>query len=160
MPNDERTGPVGHQNTSAGEGTAIAPASAPRRPLRRARLMSDGTAVTWTETGLIVDDLEIEYTATFEEANREIGTRQRAYMLSPEEHGRMWRGQKKRCWVCRRRCVRLVVDHDHKRRRVRALLCDTDNKVEGLLAKIGVRTLQQLQMWALRLAALRTEARW
>jgi hypothetical protein len=89
-----------------------------------------------------------------------VGHLRREYKLSPEEHGRMFRGQNKKCWVCGRRNVRLVVDHDHRRRRVRALLCDTDNKVEGLLAKIGVRTLRQLEMWALRMAALRTEARW
>jgi hypothetical protein len=89
-----------------------------------------------------------------------VGNLRRKYKLSPEEHGWMFRRQNKKCWVCRRRGVRLVVDHDHRRRRVRALLCDTDNKVEGLLAKIGVRTLRQLEMWALRMAALRTEARW
>jgi Recombination endonuclease VII len=89
-----------------------------------------------------------------------VGSLRRKYKLSPAEHGRMFRGQNKKCWVCGRRGVRLVVDHDHRRRRVRALLCDTDNKVEGLLAKIGVRTMRQLEMWAVQMAALRTEARW
>jgi Recombination endonuclease VII len=89
-----------------------------------------------------------------------VGNLRRKYKLSPEEHGRLYRSQKKQCWVCGRRNVRLVVDHDHRRRRVRALVCDTDNKVEGLLMKIGVRTLRQLETWALRMAVLRTEARW
>ena len=89
-----------------------------------------------------------------------VGHLRRTYKLTPDEWRRIHRGQNRRCWVCRRRHVRLVVDHDHKRRRVRALVCGADNLIEGLLHKIGVRTFGQLMTWALRMSALRTEARW
>lgn len=54
------------------------------RPLRRAQLIN-GNAVTWTDTGMIINGLEIEYTPTFDEASREIGTRQRRFMLEGVE---------------------------------------------------------------------------
>lgn len=71
----------------------------------------------------------------------------------------MFKSQKGRCFVCRRHPAR-VVDHDHKRRHVRALTCGVDNLIEGLLLRIGVRSLRQLEAWALRMYALRTVARW
>jgi hypothetical protein len=58
---------------------------APRRPLRRARLDQHGNAITWTPTGLIVNDLEIIHEPTRDEASREIGARQRKYMLAGVE---------------------------------------------------------------------------
>jgi hypothetical protein len=57
----------------------------PRPPLRRARLDQHGNAITWTETGVIINDLEIIHEPTRDEASREIGARQRKYMLAGVE---------------------------------------------------------------------------
>ena len=64
----------------------------------------------------------------------------------------------RKCFVCRRRFTKrrpAVVDHDHKRGWVRHLTCNADNLVEGILKRIGIRTYDQLQMWAVRMGALR-----
>jgi hypothetical protein len=52
----------------------------PRPPLRRARLDQHGNAITWTETGVIINDLEIIHEPTRDEASQVIGARQRKYM--------------------------------------------------------------------------------
>ena len=56
----------------------------PRPPLRRAQLI-DGHAVTMTNTGMIVDGLEIIHEPTFAEANPEIPSRQKAHMFTGVE---------------------------------------------------------------------------
>jgi hypothetical protein len=61
------------------------PRPSPRRPLRRARLDQHGNAITWTDTGVIINDLEIIHEPTFDEASREIAARQRAHMLAGVE---------------------------------------------------------------------------
>jgi hypothetical protein len=53
----------------------------PRRPLRRAWLDQHGNAITWTDTGVIINDLEIIHEPTRDEASREIAARQRKYMF-------------------------------------------------------------------------------
>jgi signal peptide peptidase SppA len=57
----------------------------PRRPLRRAQLDRHGNAITWTDTGVIINDLEIIHEPSRDEASREVGRRQRAYMLAGME---------------------------------------------------------------------------
>ena len=44
-----------------------------------------GNAITWTDTGVIINGLEIIHEPSWEEASREIGVRQRAYMLAGVE---------------------------------------------------------------------------
>ena len=55
----------------------------------------------------------------------------RAYGITHDEFDAMVARQGHRCAICRRRKKRLVVDHDHRRGRVRALLCDTCNAALG-----------------------------
>lgn len=51
------------------------------------------------------------------------------YSISPEEYGRLFEAQGGRCYLCRRRSVRvpLAVDHDHRTGEVRGLLCPDPN---------------------------------
>jgi hypothetical protein len=55
-------------------------ANDPPRPLRRAHLDQHGNAISWTDTGVIINDLEIVHEPSFEEANREIAARQCKHM--------------------------------------------------------------------------------
>jgi hypothetical protein len=52
--------------------------------LRRAHLIN-GYAVTWTDTGAIIDGVEIIYAPSRDEASRQISARQRQYMLEGVE---------------------------------------------------------------------------
>jgi hypothetical protein len=52
----------------------------PRQPLRRARLDQYGNAITWTDTGVIINDLEIIHEPTFDEANREVARQYQAHI--------------------------------------------------------------------------------
>jgi hypothetical protein len=54
-------------------------------PPRRAHLDQHGNAVTFTDTGAIINGLEIIYEPTRDEASREVGARQRAHMLAGVE---------------------------------------------------------------------------
>ena len=53
------------------------------------------------------------------------------YGITPEEYDRLSVKQKGRCLICRRKCEtgrRLAVDHHHKRRTIRGLLCMRCNR--------------------------------
>jgi len=55
--------------------------------------------------------------------------------LTVEQYDAMYRAQSGRCAICRRRQAgrRLSVDHSHKTKRLRALLCSRCNHAIGLL---------------------------
>lgn len=61
----------------------------------------------------------------------------RLFGLTLAAYHAMREQQKNRCAICRRlqsgRCKRLAVDHDHKTKRIRALLCSRCNRALGLL---------------------------
>jgi hypothetical protein len=84
------------------------------------------------------------------------GRLRRKYELTPDELARMRRGQRGKCFVCRRRVRRGEVDHDHRTGRTRAWVCGPCNRAEGLQAMTGVDVLH----WAHGVLALRTVARW
>ena len=79
------TGPkTQEENTTMSDQRPNDQRPSPRPPLRRARLIH-GHAVTMTDTGMIVDDLEIIYSPSRAEASREIGARQRALIFAGVE---------------------------------------------------------------------------
>ncbi len=59
------------------------------------------------------------------------------YGMTPEEYDALLKMQKGRCAVCRKKHNisgrRLFVDHDHKTKRVRGLLCYACNTAAGML---------------------------
>jgi len=76
------------------------------------------------------------------------------YNLTPEEVKKLWRKQKCRCKLCRKRVNKFVVDHDHDccsgRRScgkcIRGLLCIPCNAMLGQLVrmqKIGFKKIQK-----------------
>jgi hypothetical protein len=66
---------------------------------------------------------------------------------------REWGG---RCFVCWKKLRgRGHLDHCHDTGYARHLTCRVDNLIEGMLKKNGVRTYEQLMIWAHRMATLR-----
>jgi len=55
------------------------------------------------------------------------------YGITLEEFNLMMSNQKGKCASCDEEELNLVVDHDHITGKVRALLCESCNKAEGLL---------------------------
>lgn len=65
------------------------------------------------------------------------------YGLTPMEYHRLYRQQKGKCAICRRRILKYarrrtfrdaaVVDHNHQTGEVRGLLCHTCNRALGML---------------------------
>lgn len=56
--------------------------------------------------------------------------RKARYNLTPEDYAKMYARQKGGCAICKRP-VRLGVDHSHKTKKVRGLLCDHCNLLLG-----------------------------
>jgi RimJ/RimL family protein N-acetyltransferase len=63
-------------------------------------------------------------------SNRQHYARKRRYGLSREDYNAMMDGQEGKCAICRQK-KRLVVDHDHKTKMVRGLLCGGCNLALG-----------------------------
>lgn len=59
------------------------------------------------------------------------GELRRRYGITVEQYEAMLRSQRFRCAICQRRDVALVVDHCHKTKRVRGLLCNNCNHAIG-----------------------------
>lgn len=62
-------------------------------------------------------------------------TIKRVYGLTSEDYDRMLVSQDGRCGICRRRSLkrRLAIDHNHKTKAVRGLLCQRCNRALGSL---------------------------
>lgn len=58
--------------------------------------------------------------------------RLKKYGMTAAEFQRLWDAQGHRCACCGRRC-KPYIDHCHKTKRVRAILCNTCNRVLGLI---------------------------
>lgn len=87
------------------------------------------------------------YRAEHKEEKREANLRLR-YNLTPAEKEVMWLAQGKRCAICRRRIALhgrcelcAYVDHNHRDKVVRGLLCNKCNRGMGLLGD----TLEEAQ---------------
>jgi hypothetical protein len=58
--------------------------------------------------------------------------RRKRYGISPEQFEAMKSAQGNKCAICYRIAYRLCVDHCHKTKRVRGLLCDRCNSILGI----------------------------
>lgn len=63
------------------------------------------------------------------------------YGITPELREEMRKKQKGKCAICGRRMKKPSVDHEHKTRKVRGLLCDHCNRMLGF-ARESIKTLK------------------
>lgn len=70
------------------------------------------------------------------------GHLKRHFGITLEQYERMVKQQKGRCKICRKKTKRtLAVDHCHKTKKVRGLLCDFCNRSLGFVDKMGLKKI-------------------
>ena len=107
----------------------------PRTSFTRDRKQSDGL-YSWClgcKNGVRAERYANNYALRRRKA---VQHRERTYGLTPAQYQAMWKAQESRCAICREALVpgkQTHVDHCHATGKVRALLCNSCNRVVGVI---------------------------